>query len=706
MERVGGVARLVCGRWTKWAVVGLWVILLAVAAPLAGQLSSAQKNDTAEWLPGDAEATQVFELQKKFQTTETSPAIVVYERPDGVTAADETAVAEHARELSGVDGVAGDIVGPITAEDGKALQLVVPVDMTGDGWNKSFDRVTEMREIVGSAPDGLTAQVAGPVGISADQAGAFGDADMTLMFAAMLIVIAILLFAYRSPTLWVLPIMAAGMSLMVSQGLIYLLAKGDVVTVNGQSTSVLMVLVLGAGTDYALLLIARYREELRKQQDRHLAMAVALRRATPAIVASAVTIAIGMLCLTVAAMDSTAGLGPVVAIGVVVALVAMVTLLPALLVIFGRWIFWPSKPKFGTVDAKAEGGRWAKLGTGISKRPRLIWIGTAVVLGAFALGMTQLNSNGLAIADSFVSTPESVVGQETLGRHFAGSEGQPVVVIGNEDRAGDLRAALENTDGVVDVSDPTTADGLVQFEGTLRGQPDSAAAKESVLALREAVHGIEGADAKVGGPTALTIDLNDANSHDNRLIIPLVLIAVLIVLVVLLRSLVAPLVLIATVVLSFAAALGASVLVFEHVFGFNGTDSAFPLFVFVWLVALGIDYNIFLMTRVREEALTHGTRRGALIGLTTTGKVITSAGLVLAGTFAALATMPLVLFAQLGFAVALGVLIDTFIVRSVLVTALTLDIGRHMWWPSKLAAKRDVPVTRETSEAKQPELIG
>jgi RND superfamily putative drug exporter len=697
MERVSGIARLVCGRWTKWIVVALWLVLLMVGGPLAGKLSSVQKNDTAEWLPSNAEATQVFELQKKFQTVETSPAVIVYERTSGVTGADQSKVADDARKLAGVDGVTGQIVGPIASEDGKALQLVVPVEMSDDGWQKAGGRSDDMRAIVGKGDGGLAVHIAGPVGIAADQSNAFKGTDTSLLFFTVLIVVVILLFAYRSPVLWLLPLMTAGVALTFAQGVIYGLAKNAGLTVNAQGAAILVVLVIGAGTDYALLLIARYREELRRHEDRHVAMSIALRRAAPAIIASAATVAIGMLCLSFADMNSTSGLGPVVSIGIVVGLLAAVTLLPALLVVFGRWIFWPRKPKFGTAEA-GKPSRSGRLGLRIARRPRAVWIGTAVVLGALAFGLFALNAKGLSSADGFVDKPDSIVGQEVIGAHYAAGSSQPVVVVGNQSASDQIQQAVRNTDGVVSVADPVTANGLVRVEGTLSAQPDSDAAKSAVDRVRSAVHGINGADAKVGGQTALQIDLNTANKHDNRLIIPLVLIVVLLILGVLLRAIVAPLVLIATVVLSFGAAIGLSALVFKGIFGFNGTDSAFPLLSFVWLVALGIDYNIFLMHRVREEAVRNGTRHGALTALATTGGVITSAGLVMAGTFAALASLPLVFFAELGFAVALGVLLDTFIVRSVLVTALNLDIGRHIWWPSKLAQVPDEATPSLTEE--------
>jgi RND superfamily putative drug exporter len=510
------------------------------------------------------------------------------------------------------------------------------------------------------------------------------------------VVIFILLLTYRSPVLWLLPVISAAGALTAAQALIYMLATHAGLTVNAQSAGILTVLVFGAGTDYALLLVARYREELRRHEDRHEAMALALHRAGPAIFASASTVALGMLCLLIAEMTSTKGLGPVAAIGIAVALLAMLTLLPALLVITGRWMFWPVKPHFGSPEP-TERGFWARVGWRISRRPRVVWIVTALLLGGLAVGLTDMNAGVLSNKDSFIGTHDSVAGEEVLARHFPAGTGLPVVVISNADRAAEVQNALAGTQGIASGSvQPASADigtvknGLAYLEGTLSDPADSPAASATIDRVRSAVHAVPGADAQVGGATAVNLDIQRAVSLDSRIIMPLVLGVVLVILALLLRAIVAPVILLLTVVLSFAAALGASVLVFQHVFGFAGEDTSFPLFVFVFLVALGIDYNIFLMTRVREESMRFGTRRGALIGLAATGGVITSAGLVLAGTFGVLATLPLVAFAEIGFAVALGVLIDTLIVRSVLVTALNLDIGRHIWWPSKLASKRDV----------------
>jgi RND superfamily putative drug exporter len=686
----GGIARLVCGRWSKWIVLAVWVAVLVVAGPLAGKLSGVEKNDNSAWLPSGAEATQVADLQKQFAPDDIAPAVIVYERTGGITAADQAKAAADAKAFASVAGVTGQVTGPIPAQDRQALRTIVPIKVDQAGWEKIADTVGSLRTTATDGSNGMSVYLTGPAGQAADSSSAFEGIDGTLLYTTLIVVAVILLVTYRSPILWMLPILTAGVALTTAQSVIYLLAKHAGLVVNAQSAGILTVLVFGAGTDYALLLVARYREELRKHEDRHEAMMMALHRAGPAIIASAATVAIGMSILALADLNSTAGLGPVAALGIVVGLLAMITLLPALLVICGRWLFWPARPKYGTAEPTAT-GFWARLGGRIAHRPRTVWIGTAAALGALALGLFQLNANGLSTADSFTTKQPSVFGEEALARHFAAGQGQPVTVIANAPQAGQVRQALAAVPGISAVADPVVKNNLAQVDGTLTSAPDSKAAQTTVERVRDAVHAVPGANAKVGGATAMVVDINAANRHDNKLIIPLVLLVVLLILGLLLRAILAPLILIGTVVLSFAAALGVSALVFRHVFHFAGEDTSFPLFVFVFLVALGIDYNIFLMTRVREEARTHGTRRGALIGLAATGGVITSAGIVLAGTFAALGSLPLVAFAEIGFAVAFGVLLDTLIVRSVLVTALNLDIGRHIWWPGKLTQVPDEP---------------
>ncbi|MFH8613155.1 MMPL family transporter [Streptomyces sp. NPDC018029] len=691
-----GVAWLVCGRRTKWLVVLFWLVVLIVAAPLAQKLTDAQENDAESWLPGSAESTQVLDVSADFRP-EVIPVIVVYAREGGLTAADRAQIAEDVRQAKALrdHGTRGaETRGPVfdKKSGAEAAQVFVPVTMDAEGWERIGPAVDAVRERVSDGGDGLAVHVTGPGGTAADSAEAFEGIDSTLLLAAAGIVVVILLFTYRSPTLLLAPLLAVITALFTAQAFIYLLAEHADLTVNGQSAGILTVLVFGAGTDYALLLVARYREELRRHEDRHEAMALALHRAGPAVLASGATVVLSMLVLLAAEMNSTSGLGPVAAIGVAVGLLAMLSLFPALLVIFGRWFFWPLVPHVGSPEP-TERGVWARTGRRIDRRPRLIWGVTAAALALLSLGLLQLRAEGLSNADAFTDKPDSITGQEVQARYFPAGSGDPLVIVADAARGDEVAEAVRKTRGIVPDSvarPPGTKsehDGKVLFEATATDPPDSAAAKETVERVRDAVHAVPDADARVGGGTAALLDMDRATAHDNKLIIPLVLVVVLLILAVLLRAVVAPLLLIATVVLSFATALGLSALAFRHLFDYAGEPTDFPLFVFVFLVALGIDYNIFLSTRIREEAGHQGTRAGVLTGLAATGAVITSAGLVLAGTFAALGTLPMVAFAEIGFAVALGVLLDTFVVRSILVTSLFLDLGPKVWWPHPLARR-------------------
>ncbi|MFF5312003.1 MMPL family transporter [Streptomyces massasporeus] len=689
-----GVAHLVCGRRAKWLVLGLWVVVLFIAAPLAMKLTDAQDNDAASWLPGSAESTQVLQISEDFRP-EQIPAVVIYARESGLTAQDRAVIAEDVRQLKQLSdhGIIGEQTrGPVfdRQADPRAAQVFVPIMMDEEGWERISPAVESIRDDVGTGSDGMTVHITGPGGTSADFAEAFEGIDSTLLFSAMAVVIVMLLITYRSLTLLLVPLVAVVCALFAAQALIYLLAEHGGLTVNGQSAGILTVLVFGAGTDYALLLVARYREELRRHEDRHEAMALALHRAGPAVIASGATVVLSMLVLLAAEMNSTSGLGPVAAIGVAVALVAMMSLFPALLVVFGRWIFWPVVPHYGSPDP-TERGIWARTGRRIAQRPRTVWVATALALAVCSLGLIQLRAEGIGNADAFTGKPDSITGQEVSARYFPAGSGDPLVIVSNQAQAVQVGRAVAGTQGVVPQSlglPPGTRpafEGKVLFEATMTAPADSEAAKQTVERVRDAVHAVPDADAKVGGGTAALLDMDKATTHDNMLIIPLVLVVVLMILCVLLRALIAPLLLIGTVILSFAAALGISALAFRYVFDYAGESTDFPLFVFVFLVALGIDYNIFLTTRIREEAARQGTRPGVITGLAATGAVITSAGLVLAGTFAALGTLPMVAFAEIGFTVALGVLIDTFIVRSVLVTSLFLDVGPKVWWPHRLA---------------------
>jgi putative drug exporter of the RND superfamily len=690
MSRVSAVASMPGGRRAKWIVLAFWLGILVLAGPLAGKLMGVEKNDASSWLPAKAESTKVLDLQSRFISSNVFPAVVVYDRASGLTAADRAKAAADVRSFARQPGVlTSQVAGPIPAKDGQAIETIVPVNLGKNGWNGAGKAATALRTVATSDAHGMSVHITGPLGTAADSSKAFKGIDGVLLISTLIVVIVLLLITYRSPVLWLLPVISAAVALTSAEALIYLLAKHAGLTVNAQSAGILYVLVFGAGTDYALLLTARYREELRRHEDRHEAMAVALRRAGPAIIASAGTVMLSLLTLVVAELNSTKGMGPVLAIGVGVALLAMITLLPALLVICGRWVFWPVKPRYGSAEP-THAGIWARVGRGIASRPRIVWVSTALVLGALALGMTGLNASGLTNAQSFRGHPDSVAGETVLARHFPAGAGQPVVVVGSESAAAQLRSAFTGTPGITAVTPAAVRAGHAYLEGTLTAAPDSQAAYTTIDKVRSAVRAVPGADALVGGNTAINLDVERAAAHDRAVIIPVILAVVFLILALLLRAIVAPLLLIATVVLSFGAALGVSALVFDNVFNFGGADTSFPLFVFVFLVALGIDYNIFLMTRVREEAKRQGTRRGALTGLAATGGVITSAGAVLAGTFAVLGTLPVTFLTELGFAVAFGVLLDTIVVRSVLVTALNLDIGRSIWWPSKLA-RESVP---------------
>ena len=723
-----GLARAVCDRRFKWVVLAFWIGVTVVLGGFGSRLADVEDNETVNWLPGSAESTQALEEITAFRSDTTLDAVLVYERDGGITAEDIAAAQADTAEYEDMNGrTIGEVVGddsvpeagteisidgqvqfipPEASTDGNAMQVVVPIDAGKDGWLAMPDLAEHMRGVAARDANGMTTHLAGYAGLAADQAEAFESVDGALLLAALCVVIVILLITYRSPILWVFPVICVVFALFSAQGVIYLLAKDAALTVNAQTRSILSVLVLGAGTDYALLLVARYREELRRLHDRHEAMAEALHRAGPAIIASGSTVIVGMLCLVVAEMNSTQSMGPVLAIGVGVVLLAMISLLPALLVIMGRWIFWPVKPTEGSHEPTST-GFWARTGWAISHRPRMIWIGTSLALAAMAFGIMTLDAKGLDNDEQFVGTPDSVQGEAVIAEHFASAGDNNLQIVANANSADQVVETVAAVAGVnadaVNVAGEQGDTALI-LAGIENGS-FSDEAYATVDRVRDAVHEIPNADALVGGNAAVNRDVQEANRHDNTIVIPLVLVMVFLILVVLLRAIVAPLLLIGTVVLSFAAALGFSALVFQHVFDIDRADTGLPLFAFVFLVALGIDYNIFLMTRVREEARRGGSRRGALIGLAATGGVITSAGLVLAGTFGTLATLPLTFTLQIGFVVAFGVLLDTIIVRSILVTGLNLDLGRHIWWPAQISRREHEAQFEQPDESRELETV-
>jgi RND superfamily putative drug exporter len=680
---------------TKWIALGVWIVLFMGMGTLNAKLADVQNNEASSWLPQSAESTKVVDELSGTLDPNDIPTLIVYYRPGGLTDADRAAIEEQATELGNINGVVDqqvltpaaaeqipDLPFKLSSDDGQVAVSSLTFNFGKNGWNDIPEAADQIREI--TAIDGVTVHLAGYGGQAADAAEAFEGIDTTLIGITLLVVIVILLFTYRSPILWILPIFSVVVAYSVSGGVVYLLAKYADLTVNGQSQAILGILVIGAGTDYALLLVARYREELRRHEDRHEAMAFALHRAAPALLASASTVAVSMLCLSFAELNSTAGLGPVNAVGIAVTWLVMVTLLPALLVICGRWIFWPKRPAFGSPEPNTT-GLWARVGNRINLAPRKVWAVTTVVLLAASLGLFTLKADGLSTEDTYTKEFDSIKGQKILIAHGLQDNSNTVQIVANTDQLEAVISAIEDVPGLGEPTAPQeVSDTRSYFEATIGEDISSTAAFDIVENTRDAVHAVDGADALVGGGSAFYLDTKIASNRDNRVIIPIVLVVVLLILIGLLRAVAAPLILVGTVILSFGAALGISALLFEYVFGFAGSDPGFPLFAFVFLVALGIDYNIFLMTRVREETATHGTRKGSLIALASTGGVITSAGVVLAATFLVLGSIPFVFLAELGVAVALGVLLDTIVVRSVLVTAINLDLGGKIWWPSKL----------------------
>ena len=715
-------------RWWLAGLVGVlvWLAVGGVAGPYSGKLAEVQRNDSASFLPAGAESTKVTDLQEKFATSQSFPAFVLLDSDTALTPGQLTAFSDFAQSIPSieipVEGSAarkvGDFLVPgpvavVPSRDGKAALALLDFDAAdvgatlADGEPPIQRAVEEIRaKETALETDGAKVYVAGPAGLIADLVTAFGSLDTTLLGVTLLAVLVILLVVYRSPVLPFIVIFTAVFALGLASFVVYWLAKKDVITLDGQGQGILSILVLGAATDYSLLLVSRYREELRRHDDRFDAMKLAWRRTLEPVAASAGTVILGLLCLLLSDLGPTRGLGPVGAIGIAAALLAALTFLPAILVVpgrttggeHGRWIFWPGVPHVGSEGTETK-GVWARVARLVGSHPRRVWIVTALVLLGLAAWLPTLKAEGTKQADVFLTTVESVTGGEQLGEHFPAGSGNPTIVVGPADRAQALVAAVQGTKGVASVlpttdtpagappnpdAQPKVVDGLVELQVTLSDPADSPAADDTVRALRSSLDAVS-TDALVGGVTAQNVDLRDTATSDRNRIIPVILVVILVVLALLLRSLVAPLVLLVANVLSFAATLGAAALVFNHVFDFPGSDPSVPLYGFVFLVALGIDYSIFLMTRVREESQRQGTRPGILTGLSVTGGVITSAGIVLAATFAALGVVPILFLAQVAFIVAFGVLLDTLVVRSLLVPALGYDLGKVIWWPSRLA---------------------
>lgn len=702
--------------WIAIITIITWLAVGGFSGQAFSKISNVQENDNSAFLPESAESTEASKFTVKFsdQSLDLLPTLLIV-----VGDVNPATNAERFAQVNAFAQSLGDRILPesnkplstyfapgapiqaIPSKDGKAALINVQIDSVIAGENINDEPalpliVEFIREEMKKELAGLDSHVTGPGGIFADLFDAFGSIDTTLLRTTLIVVAIILILVYRSPILWIIPLFTAATALGFATMIVYYLAKADLIDLNGQTVGILDVLVLGAATDYALLLISRYREELHHHESRFEAMRKALRGVVEPIVASGSTVIAGLMVLLLSDLSSNRGLGPVGSIGIASAMLAALTLLPALIIVFGRWIFWPKVPRFDEADEKLS-GFWAKVGSFVDRRPKPIWISTALALLIFAGFSVTLKSDGLSQTEAFTTRTDSVIGLEKLGEHFPSGEGTPVEIVSDE---ADLPAVISAVGSVSNVAsvlpltvqDPITrqpteqikvVDGKVLIYATLSVPADSKEAKDLIPEIRKAVKEVD-ENILVGGQTAVGHDIDESSKRDNRVIIPTVLILIAIILGLLLRSILAAGLLLATVVLSFFATLGVCALVFEHIFGFAGTDASFPLFAFVFLVALGIDYNIFLMTRVREESKKIGTRAAVIKGLTVTGGVITSAGVVLAATFGVLGLLPLVFLAELGFAVAFGVLLDTIVVRSLLVPALVKVIGPKVWWPSKL----------------------
>ena len=696
-------------------VVIAWFIITGVFGPLFGKLTSVQENNNSSFLPKGAEATQASEVIQTFSGKDSFnfPTLILFEgdvTPKTIAAVNDHIAKVGSITLDGTSAKISDYLAPnqqitvFPSQDGKAILGNIPLD--GNSIAKLLPNDKPVLPAIVEAlradikpiaeSNGLTHYVTGPGGLLGDLFGAFGTLDSTLLLTTLSVVAIILIIVYRSPILWIIPLLSAMFALSTAGGIVYLLAKNDIIDVDGQSQGILSVLVLGAATDYALLLIARYREELHHHESRFDAMRAAYKGVWEPILASGSTVSISLLILLFSQLTNTASLGPIGAIGIVCSMFTILTLLPAFLLLFGRWIFWPRRPEFDG-DDHVMSGTWSKVGKVIDKNPRRSWIIAGIFLLLLAAAAPTLKADGIGTVDTFTGNPESVVGQKLLLKHFPGGEGDPTQIVVAADKIEAVSAAVKGAPGVTDVTplldgfavpgQPLPKIKVVNNKAilnvTLDKAPDSVEAGNDIPKIRELAHAAD-STSLVGGTSAVYFDVRTANGRDNRTIIPIILFVITLILGLLLRSIFSAVLLLGTVVLSYFATLGVCALVFNHIFGFAGGDNSFPLFAFIFLVALGIDYNIFLMTRVREESQKIGTRAGVIKGLTVTGAVITSAGIVLAATFAVLGLLPLVPLAQIGFAVAFGVLLDTIIVRSILVPALVHEIGPKVWWPSKL----------------------
>ncbi|GAA4372349.1 MMPL family transporter [Nocardioides caricicola] len=660
------LAPIIAGRRTAW-VFALLPILLAVV--LIGGVGEAEhRTDSRDNLPDNADSTAAAFLLDELPDEATEAAIVLWTADSGKLS--ESALGEIESQSE------GELV---PSEDGTAVFTVIPVE--GGNADEIGEKVDALREdLRAGAPDGVTVGVTGPAGIRADLSKVFDGADMRLLLATMLIVAVLLVVTYRSPILWVIPLVVVGVADRFAVVAATQVLDGVGLPWDGTTTGVLSVLVFGAGTDYALLLISRYRDELRSTESRHEAMAHALRRTSEAVIGSALTVFLAVLALVLSVVPSTRALGVACAVGIVVAATFALVVLPAALVLFGRWVFWPKVPRHGDQAAVDTDSVFHKVGQVVARRPRTVVVSTLLLLAVLASGLAGVRF-GLDESDQLLDRPEAVTTGERLAESYPAGTVEPTQVVtrASED---EVLPVVSEVDGVESARVSASGGGVTQVDVVLTAEPGSEDARATVEDIRDALGDLP--STYVGGTEAESLDARDAASRDMLLILPLILGMVLLGLAIILRSLLGPVLLVLSVVATYVAALGASWWIFTGVFGFEAVDVKIPLFAFLFLVALGVDYNLFLVTRAREEAREHGSREGMLRALTVTGGVITSAGILLAAVFAVLGVLPLVALAQLGTIICVGVLLDTLVVRTMLVPAVAVLLGDRFWWPRRV----------------------
>lgn len=677
------ISALTTKRGAKWTFVLSLFVFIAIIGAFAPKSSSTAPVD----IPSKSQSALVREAQAQLPSAATTSAIVVYSRAGStLTASDDAAIAQRAVALAPLAFPSGTTNLPQGYRPDAAF-IVVPLKRTDDG-TVLANQVAEVKKVATeSLPSGITTEITGEAGFTVDLQNVFKGADVTLLLVTALVVAFLLIITYRSPSLFLVPLIVIGLATQVASALSALILPHVGLTFDAATSGILSVLVFGAGTDYSLLLISRYRDELSNFEDRHEAMRAALLETWRAVASSGATVALSLLALVLATIPSTRSLGLACAIGVVVAVVAALVLLPAALSLFGRGIFWPATPRLGQPKDHSK-GYFGRLGRGVQHRPWVATVLSVVVLGLLSIGVTQMHL-GLSQSQAFRNTPESVRGQITLAKAFPAGTTAPVVVIANADSSTQVIGVVTAVPGVVSARETVSNGARTEIDAVITAAPDTPESYATIRAMREALAAHPGYGAIVGGPVAESLDSSDAWARDRGVLIPVVLGIIFVVLILVLRALVAPVLLIATVIASYFAALGASQLLFTHLYHYPAVDVGVPLIAFIFLAALGVDYNIFLISRVLEERRRRSTSDAMVKSLAVTGVVITSAGILLAAVFAVLGVLPLITLTQVGVIVGLGVLLDTLLVRTVLVPALCFLTGERFWWPRRLGDVTD-----------------